>query len=66
MVISLQLILDTFLQNKGEIIISNLKIKYTIKDGVVYNSKKLLKEVKEMVDLAKKEAGFKIKQPGLN
>ena len=41
-------------------------VKYTIKDGVVYNSKKLLKEVKEMVDLAKKEAGFKIKQPGLN
>jgi cell division ATPase FtsA len=41
-------------------------VKYTIKDGVVYNSKKLLKEVKEMVDLAKKEAGFKLKQPGLN
>ena len=41
-------------------------VKYTINDGIVYNSKKLLKEVKEMVDLAKKEAGFKLKQPGLN
>ena len=41
-------------------------VKYTIKDGVVYNSKKLLKEVKEMVDIAKKEAGYKIKQPGIN
>ena len=41
-------------------------VKYTIKDGVVYNSKKLLKEVKEMVDIAKEEAGYKIKQPGIN
>ena len=41
-------------------------VKYTIKDGVVYNSKKLLEEVKEMVDIAKKEAGYKIKQPGIN
>ena len=41
-------------------------VKYTIKDGVVYDSKKLLKEVKEMVDIAKKEAGYKIKQPGIN
>ena len=41
-------------------------VKYTIKDGVVYDAKSLLKEVKEMVDLAKKEAGFKLKQPGLN
>jgi len=28
--------------------------------------KKLLKEVKNKVDLAKKEAGYKIKQPGVN
>ena len=32
-------------------------VKYTIKDGVVYDAKALLKEVKDMVDLAKKEAG---------
>jgi len=41
-------------------------VKYTIKDGVVYDAKKLLKEVKNKVDLAKKEAGYKIKQPGVN
>ena len=40
-------------------------VKYTIKDGIVYDAKKLLKEVKNMVDLAKKEAGYKIKQPGI-
>ena len=41
-------------------------VKYTIKGGVVYDAKKLLKEVKDQVDLAKKEAGYKIKQPGVN
>ena len=40
-------------------------VKYTIKDGILYDAKKLLKEVKNMVDLAKKEAGYKIKQPGI-
>ena len=40
-------------------------VKYTIKDGIVYDAKKLLKTVKSMVDSAKKEAGYKIKQPGL-
>ena len=40
-------------------------VKYTIKDGIVYDAKKLLLEVKNMVDLAKKEAGYKIKQPGI-
>ena len=41
-------------------------VKYTIKDGIVYDAKKLLNEVKSMVDLAKQEAGYKIKQPGIN
>ena len=40
-------------------------VKYTIKDGIVYDAKKLLLKVKNMVDLAKKEAGYKIKQPGI-
>ena len=40
-------------------------VNYTIKDGIVYDAKKLLLEVKNMVDLAKKEAGYKIKQPGI-
>ena len=41
-------------------------VKYTISDGVIYNSKVLLKEVKAMVDDAKKKENFTIKQPGVD
>ena len=41
-------------------------VKYTIKDGIIYDAKKLLHEVETMVDQAKKEQGFIIKQPGIN
>ena len=41
-------------------------VKYTISDGVIYNSKVLLKEVKAMVDEAKKKENFTIKQPGVD
>ena len=40
-------------------------VKYTISKGVVYDAKGLLKEVKEMVDKAKDEEGFSLKQPGI-
>ncbi|MBT6654027.1 MAG: amidohydrolase, partial [Flavobacteriaceae bacterium] len=40
-------------------------VKYTIKDGIVYDSKLLLKKVKEMVSNKKKEENFKITQPGM-
>ena len=39
-------------------------VKYTIRQGVVYDSKKLLSQVKDMVTKAKKEEFFSIKQPG--
>jgi len=39
-------------------------VKYTIKDGIVYDAKKLLLEVKELVHKAKEKENFKIKQPG--
>lgn len=39
-------------------------VKYTIKDGIVYDAKKLLADVKKMVDDEKKKTGFKITQPG--
>jgi hypothetical protein len=39
-------------------------VKYTIKDGIIYDSKKLLEEVKEMVRAAKENEGFEIRQPG--
>ena len=40
-------------------------IKYTIKDGIVYDAKKLLADVKAIVDASKKETGATIKQPGI-
>ena len=39
-------------------------VKHTIRQGVVYDSKKLLSEVKKMVDQAKKKEGFILTQPG--
>ncbi len=41
-------------------------IKYTIKDGIIYDSRKLLADVKKMVDDEKVKAGFVLKQPGMN
>ena len=41
-------------------------VKYTIKDGVIYDAKRLLKEVEDMVAKAKKKENFKITQPGIN
>jgi hypothetical protein len=39
-------------------------VKYTIKDGIVYDAKKLLADVKKMVDEEKAKTGWKLKQPG--
>jgi cytosine/adenosine deaminase-related metal-dependent hydrolase len=39
-------------------------VSYTIKDGIVYDAKKLLADVAEMVAQAKEREGFEIKQPG--
>jgi len=40
-------------------------VKYTIKDGIIYDAKALLKEVKDMVDSEKKKSNYKILQPGI-
>jgi len=40
-------------------------VKYTIKDGIIYDAKKLLEDVKEMVDKKKEETGFEFSQPGV-
>ncbi|MDH5476137.1 MAG: amidohydrolase family protein [Cyclobacteriaceae bacterium] len=40
-------------------------VKYTIKDGIIYDAKKMLEDVKIMVDKAKEESDYKITQPGL-
>lgn len=40
-------------------------VKYTIKDGIVYDAKKLLSDVKQLVDAEKlKRGGWELKQPG--
>ena len=39
-------------------------VKYTIKDGVVYDAKKLLADVKKLVDEEKKKTDWKLTQPG--
>lgn len=39
-------------------------VRYTIKDGIVYNAKELLKDIEEMVQKAKTESNYKIEQPG--
>jgi len=40
-------------------------VKYTIKDGIIYDAKALLQEVKDMVAAEKAKTGFKILQPGI-
>ena len=41
-------------------------IKYTIKDGIVYDTRQLLEDVKLMVEQAKEEQNYEITQPGLD
>ncbi|WP_192346061.1 amidohydrolase family protein [Algoriphagus sp. Y33] len=41
-------------------------VKYTVKDGIVYDAKKLLEDVKEIVDRQKAERKYSITQPGLD
>jgi hypothetical protein len=40
-------------------------VKYTIKDGIVYDAKKLLQDVKQIVDDEKRKANWQLKQPGI-
>jgi hypothetical protein len=40
-------------------------VEYTVKDGIVYNAKELLKDVREIVKNAKDESGEEIVQPGM-
>jgi hypothetical protein len=40
-------------------------LKYTIKDGIVYDAKKLLADVKKIVDEEKVKTNWKLRQPGV-
>ena len=41
-------------------------VRYTIKDGIVFDARQLLADVREIVRQAKEEEGFTLTQPGLN
>ena len=41
-------------------------VAYTIKDGIIYDAKKLLRDVKALVDAQKEITGFKLQQPGMS
>ncbi len=41
-------------------------VKYTVKDGIIYDAKKLLADVKKIVDEEKTKSGFVLKQPGVD
>jgi dihydroorotase-like cyclic amidohydrolase len=40
-------------------------VKYTIKDGIIYDARKLLEDVRIMVEAEKKKTGETIRQPGI-
>ena len=40
-------------------------VRYTIKDGIVYDAKQLLADVRKMVADAKKKEDYEIEQPGV-
>ena len=40
-------------------------VRYTIKDGILYDAKKMLADVKKMVDDEKARTGWKLVQPGM-
>ena len=40
-------------------------VKYTIKDGIIYDAKKLLEDVRAMVRASKDDEDFEIEQPGV-
>lgn len=40
-------------------------VKHTVKDGIVYDAKKLLEDVRNMVKASKKKEGVEIVQPGM-
>ena len=52
------------LNEKNEVIRSG-GVKFTIKDGIIYDAKRLLLEVKQMVDDKKAEENWELKQPGI-
>ncbi len=53
-----------YLNDKNEVVRKG-GVKYTIKDGIIYDAKKLLADVKKMVDEEKAKTGWQLVQPGM-
>lgn len=53
-----------YMNEKNEVVRKG-GVKYTIKDGIIYDAKKLLADVKKMVDGEKQKTGWKLLQPGM-
>lgn len=51
--------------NKGNTVERVGGVRWTIKDGIVYDAPELLKQVREMVQAEKDKTGWKLTQPGL-
>ena len=51
--------------NENNEVIRKGGVKYTVKDGIVYDAKQLLEDVKKMVRAAKTKEEFEIEQPGM-
>ena len=52
------------LNEKNEVVRAG-GVKFTVKDGIIYDAKRLLSEVKKMVDEKKAEENWELKQPGI-
>ena len=57
-------VFNGFSQEKNEVIRFG-EVKFTVKDGIIYDAKRLLLEVKQMVDEKKLEENWELKQPGI-
>ncbi len=40
-------------------------VKYTVKDGIIYDARELLRDVKRQVDEEKQKSGYQLRQPGV-
>ena len=54
----------TFKLNEDNEVVRIGGVKYTIKDGIIYDAKKLLADVREMVGKEKEKSNYTIYQPG--
>lgn len=54
-----------YMNEKNEVVRKG-GVKYTIKNGIIYDAKKLLTDVKKIVDDEKVKTGWKLLQPGIN